>query len=112
MDKRQFLAAGIGIGAEIVAQSAFAQVKKGTDELGRGLEAPPPRKIPARKAKTTPLFLTPAGWPNCIAVDPANAATIRVSDAKVTNRRRGVFPVPQTFCIRTPPTIASPIVGK
>ena len=72
MDKRQFLAAGIGMGAGYAAQSAFAQTKKGTDELGRGPEVPPPRKIATRKAKTTPLFLTPPGWPNCIAADPSN----------------------------------------
>ena len=71
MDKRQFLA-GIGMGAGLAAGAALAQPKQGVDELGRGAEGPAPRKIPTRKAKTTPLFLTPAGWPNGIAVDPAN----------------------------------------
>lgn len=71
MDKRQFLAA-IGVGASVAIQPAFAQSQGNTDELGRGPQPPPRRKIPTRKAKTVPLFLTPPSWPNCIAVDPSN----------------------------------------
>lgn len=72
MDKRKFLASGLGLG--LAASAALAQGNRpaGVDELGRGPGAEPVKKIPTRKAKTTPLFLTPAGWPNGIAVDPAN----------------------------------------
>jgi len=70
MDKRQFLATTMGLG--LGATAAFAQRPAGVDELGRGPGVDAPKKIPTRKAKTTPLFLTPPGWPNGIAVDPAN----------------------------------------
>jgi hypothetical protein len=71
MDKRQFLATGLGVGFGVSA--AFAQASKpaGVDDLGRGAQPEPKRVIPTRKAKTTKLFLTPPGWPNAIAVDPA-----------------------------------------
>src|SRR6266404_4014319 len=69
MDKRQFLATGLGLG--LGATAAFAQRPAGVDELGRGAQPEPRRAIPTRKAKTTKLFLTPPGWPNAIAVDPA-----------------------------------------
>jgi hypothetical protein len=54
------------------AGAALAQTARtpGADELGRNGAAPPRRReIPTRKAKTVPLFLTPPGWPNAIAVD-------------------------------------------
>ena len=56
MDKRQFLGAGIGAG--LAATAALAQPAPG----GRApAERPARRVIPVRKAKTVPLFLTPAG---------------------------------------------------
>ena len=72
MDKRTFLMAGVG-GMALGATAALAQGARprGVDELGRGPGPEPAKKIPVRKAKTTPLFLTPPGWPNGIAVDPA-----------------------------------------
>src|ERR1700761_5566294 len=64
MDKRQFL--GAGIGASLAATAALAQPAP----AGRpAAERPARRVIPVRKAKTVPLFLTPPGWPNAIAVD-------------------------------------------
>src|SRR4051812_27064945 len=68
MDKRTFLTTGLtaGIGGlGLAASAALAQAPR--------LAAAPAaaREIPVRKAKTTPLFLTPPGWPNGIAVDPA-----------------------------------------
>jgi hypothetical protein len=70
LGKREFLAAGISLGAQ--AALAQAMPKKGVDDLGRSATAPAPRHdIPRRKAKTTKLFLTPPGWPNAITVDPA-----------------------------------------
>jgi hypothetical protein len=75
MDKRKFLATGLGLGGlALSASAALAQGERprGVDELGRGPGPERQKKIPTRKAKTTQLFLTPAGWPNGIAVDPAN----------------------------------------
>jgi hypothetical protein len=69
MDKRKFLAAGLGVSLGGGLAAALAQ--GGKDELGRGPQADKPKPIPTRKAKTTKLFLTPPGWPNAIAVDPA-----------------------------------------
>src|SRR5690242_7486763 len=72
MNKRQFLASGLSLG--MGASAALAQTRRpaGVDELGRGPQsAEAKREIPTRKAKTTKLFLTPPGWPNAIAVDPA-----------------------------------------
>ncbi len=68
--KREFLGAGAGV---LLAQTALAQPARapGTDDLGRSAAtAPRRREIPTRKARTVPLFLTPPGWPNAIAVDP------------------------------------------
>ena len=72
MDKRKFLTAGVG-GLALGATAALAQGARrpGTDDLGRGPGPEPVKDIPVRKAKTTPLFLTPPGWGNGIAVDPA-----------------------------------------
>ena len=72
MDKRQFLAAGLGVGAGLATGAALGQTppkRAGTDDLGRtGNERP--KAIPRRKAKTTQLFLTPPCWPNAISVEP------------------------------------------
>jgi len=70
MDKRQFLATGLGAGLSAGVAAALAQTpprRPGTDDLGRsGNDRPEP--IPRRKAKTTELFLTPPCWPNAITV--------------------------------------------
>jgi len=69
MDKRQFLAAGLGVG---LAAPALAQPtpprRPGTDDLGRTGEGERRPEIPRRKAKTTQMFLTPPCWPNAITV--------------------------------------------
>jgi hypothetical protein len=73
MDKRKFLAAGLGLGFGTSAALAQGSTATGVDELGRGPQVREARPaIPVRKAKTTKLFLTPPGWPNAIAVDPTN----------------------------------------
>jgi hypothetical protein len=77
MDKRKFLATGFGLGGlglALGASAALAQGERpaGVDDLGRGPGPAPKKQIPVRKAKTTPMFLTPAGWPNGIAMDPGN----------------------------------------
>jgi hypothetical protein len=78
MGKRQFLATGLGLGAGLGVTAALGQIeqpiagrKPGTDMLGRSLARPPVKKpIPNRMAKTTKMWLTPSGYPNCIATDP------------------------------------------
>jgi hypothetical protein len=62
ISKRELLA---GLAATTLASGAMAQ-----DDLGRTGETPPPKLPPLRKAKTTKLFLSPAGWPNAITADP------------------------------------------
>jgi len=71
MNKRQLLASGLGLGLSATAVLAQGARPRGVDDLGRGPGPEPVKAIPTRKAKTTPLFLTPPGWPNAIAVDPA-----------------------------------------
>jgi hypothetical protein len=75
--KRQFLGglgmAGLGATAALAAdlETPMAGRKPGTDMLGRSLANPPPRKKPPnRMARTSKVFMTPAGYPNCIATDP------------------------------------------
>jgi len=63
MDKRKFLATGIGLGLSASAALAQAPRPPGVDDLGRGPGPAPKKQIPVRKAKTTPMFLTPAGEP-------------------------------------------------
>ena len=67
MRKREFLAAaGLSFAGAAMAQPRTP----GTDELGRtAADTTRKREIPTRRAKTTPLFLTPRGWPNAIATD-------------------------------------------
>jgi hypothetical protein len=68
MRKREFLAAAAGLS---LAGAAMAQTRTpGKDELGRtAADMTRKREIPTRRARTTPLFLTPPGWPNAIATD-------------------------------------------
>jgi hypothetical protein len=68
MDKRQFLAAGLGFGIGAGLGAAAAQPPQ-QPVRAEAAARPPRRVIPVRKAKTVPLFLTPPGWPNAIAVD-------------------------------------------
>ena len=61
MNKREFLAASVGAGLGLTGiERAFAQ--QGS--------APSNGRPPLRKAKTTKLFRSPAGFPNAIAVTP------------------------------------------
>jgi hypothetical protein len=76
--RRELLTAGLGVCAGVSTAKIFAQSSEvakreaGTDALGRriggagtGRGAP----MPKRKARTTKMFLTPAGWPNGIDID-------------------------------------------
>jgi len=77
--KREFLGAMFagGVGATSLGAAAATLEKpiqgraRATDMLGRTLaHSPPPRRPPKRMARTTKLFLSPPGYPNCIATDP------------------------------------------
>jgi hypothetical protein len=70
--KRQFLAAGLALGAGLASGPALAQSApvKGVDDLGRNLANMKSKPIPRRKARTTKLFLAPPSWPNALAADP------------------------------------------
>jgi hypothetical protein len=64
VSKRHMLVQSLGWGLTLAASRARAQ-----DVLGRTGEAAPPNPS-LRRAKTTKLFLSPPGWPNCITADP------------------------------------------
>ena len=78
LGRRDFLAAGVGLGMELAAIAALAQTElapraHGTDALGRtggSADHGRGRRIPKQMAKTTKLFMTPPCWPNAIASDP------------------------------------------
>jgi len=61
MKKREFLAAGMGVGLGLAALRT-ASAQRG----GRGAN----RVVSSRKAKTTKLFRSPEGFPNAVAVTP------------------------------------------
>ena len=65
ISKRQMLVQSLGLGLTLSSGRAWAQ-----DDLGRTGAAAPPPKPPLRRARTTKLFLSPPGWPNCITADP------------------------------------------
>ena len=68
MRKRDFLAAGLGLGAGLAAsavlQPALGQQVPAAAGGGRG------RNIPNRKARTTRLFKSPELYPNALAIAP------------------------------------------
>jgi hypothetical protein len=67
MRKRDFLAAGLGLGGGLAASAALAPVRAqapAAPPAGRG------RAIPNRKARTTQLFKTPGTYPNALAIAP------------------------------------------
>ena len=76
--RRDFLAAGVGLGVGLAASAAWSQTEvapraPGTDALGRTLGrvgGGRGKQIPKQMAKTTKLFMTPPCWPNAIATDP------------------------------------------
>jgi len=90
--RRDVLAAGLGLCTSLGAGAAFAQSstpprEAGTDDLGRRIGGPAPRRteIPKRKAKTTELFLTPPGWPNAIDIDHEKQRGFWVQEQKHDN---------------------------
>jgi hypothetical protein len=68
MRKRDFLAAGLGLGAGLAAsamlQPALGQQAPASGAGGRG------RSVPNLKATTTKLFKTPDTYPNALAIAP------------------------------------------
>jgi hypothetical protein len=67
MRKRDFLAAGLGLGAGLAASSllgqAWAQTPPAPPAGGRG-------RVPTARARTTKLFLSPGLYPNGLAAAP------------------------------------------
>ena len=66
MRKRDFLAAGLGLGAGLAASAVLAQTQAPAVGGGRGGRA----AIPNRKATTTKLFKAPGAYPNALAIAP------------------------------------------
>ena len=68
MRKRDFLAAGLGLGAGLVASAALAPV------LAQAPAAAPPAagrgRVPSARARTTKLFMAPGFYPNALAAAP------------------------------------------
>jgi len=64
MHKRDFLAAGLGLGAGLAA-SALLQPARAQAPAGGGRRA-----IPSRRARTTRLFKAPDIYPNALAIAP------------------------------------------
>ena len=71
MNKREFLAAtmGIGMGLGAVRKALAQQGSAVAARTDRGASADS-HKVPSRMAKTTKLFKSPDGYPNAIAVTP------------------------------------------
>jgi len=67
MRRRNFLTAGLGLGAGMVANVALAQIQP---QHLDSAPPPPKREVPHRKVKTTNLFKAPPGFPNAVAIAP------------------------------------------
>jgi hypothetical protein len=88
MNKREFLAAGVGAGLSLTA-NAFAQ--QGSSALPRG-GGQPNRKVPSRIAKTTKLFKSPEGFPNGVAVTPEG---LWIGEQKLSGQQAIAYHLPE-----------------
>jgi sugar lactone lactonase YvrE len=71
MRKRDFLAAGLGLGAGLAASAALSPVLgQGAPAAGRGAAGGGRGRVQTAKAKTTRLFRSPGNYPNGLAVAP------------------------------------------
>jgi hypothetical protein len=80
LKKREFLTAALGIGAGLglAATSAFGQA------VPAPATAPRRREIPHRVAKTTPLFKSPPGYPNALAVNTDAPGGLWIGEQKLS----------------------------
>jgi hypothetical protein len=87
MNKREFLAASVGLGlsgASCLAQTASAA----RSQAGARQSA----RIPTRKAKTTKLFKSPDGFPNAIAVMPEG---LWIGEQKLSGATAAAYHLPE-----------------
>ncbi len=89
MNKREFLAAGAGLG--LGGRAAFAQLASATPPRTGAESAGHPR-VPSRMAKTTKLFKSPPGHPNGIAVAPEG---LWISDQKLSGAQAASYHLPE-----------------
>jgi hypothetical protein len=69
MNKREFLAASVGLGLGLGrGHAAFAQERSIAPVRTAGAGSASDGRVPSRMAKTTKLFKSPPGFPNAIAV--------------------------------------------
>lgn len=86
----------LGAGIAMCAGAATAQStqhESGTDDLGRrvGAVAVRPKQFPKRMAKTTKMFLTPAGWPNAIDIDHDQKRGFWVQEQRHDNKQEAAW---------------------
>ena len=86
MTKREFLAAGVGVGLALTQRRA-AYAQRGSaharNEGGR---------VQSRKAKTTKLFKSPPGFPNGLAVTPEG---LWIGEQKMSGAQAVTYKVPE-----------------
>ena len=88
MDKREFLAASIGLSWS-AARAAFAQETSAAPPRNGRRQA---TKIPTRKAKTTKLFKSPDGLPNGVAATPEG---LWIGEQKLSGATAAAYHLPE-----------------
>ena len=94
--KRRFLAsgAGVGLGLGLGAKEVFGQgLQPQTPTYMRGPQQSP--NIPHRMAKTTPLFKSPRGFPNALAVMTDAPGGLWIGEQKLSGSQAIDFGVPE-----------------
>ena len=89
ISKRNFLISSLSLGAGLMTTHALAQAQP------QHLDAAPPppkRELPHRKVKTTPLFKSPQGYPNAVAIAPEG---LWVAEQKAQNYGPGTKTTPE-----------------
>jgi hypothetical protein len=87
MNKREFLAASVGLGLSGVR--AFAQEASAEPPRNGGRQS---AKIPTRKVKTTKLFKSPDGFPNGVAVTPEG---LWIGEQKLSGAMASAYHLPE-----------------
>jgi hypothetical protein len=87
MNKREFLAASVGLG--LTGVRCFAQDASAEPPRTGGRQSP---KISTRKAKTTKLFRSPDGFPNGLAVTPEG---LWIGEQKLSGATASAYHLPE-----------------